>query len=207
MATLWPHTKTLSSSQVLTYLKDPAEFYRCYYYGVKQESQAMQIGRIFSAAYADRKLDFYAHLIAAGVGQKFINLFGQALVKFPVIKGSLPEFPMTAKLGKWTIRATLDDFHFKQSLIIENKTGKVAWTQQRADASPQVTIQCWAFWKRHARLPKRVILNWWNTRITSYPHVETFITKRSVTEVKDCEALLMSVIENIEAGNFSNPII
>lgn len=207
LATLWPHTKTLSSSQVLDYLKDPKEFYAVYKYGDKRSSHAMDVGRIFSAAYADRKLDYAAYLREIGCKQKFIDLFGQALAKFPVVHKSLPEFPMIADVGEWSIRATLDDFLYKQGLIIENKTGKMPWTQSRVDSSPQLTIQWWAYWKKHGKHPKQVILNWWNTGITSYVDIKTFKVKRNVEQLKDCEELLAAVVANIEAGNFTNAII
>ena len=208
LASLYPNTKVLSSSQVVTYLKDPKEFYITYLNGVTKRSLPMDVGRIFSAAYADRSLDYAAYLTEIGCKAKFIGLFGQALSKFPVIRGSIPEFPMIGRLGNgWEIRATLDDYHHKQGLIIENKTGKMPWTQERADQSPQVTIQEWTCWNKHGKMPKRVIVNWWNTGITSYPHVETYITSRSLAQLKDCEELMEEVVTNIEAGNFSNPII
>lgn len=207
LASLWPHANALSSSQLVEYLKDPAEFYIRYANGVGKDSQAMQIGRIFSAAYADRKLNYEPHLREAGCDQRFITLFGQALAKFPIIKGGKPEYPMKCKVNGWTIRATLDDIHIPSAIIIENKTGKVKWTEARAHTSPQISIQSFCFWKKHDKLPKHTQVNWWNTGIKSHAHIETFITKRSVSQLKDCEELVVEVIENIKAGNFSNPII
>ncbi len=205
-ASLWPNTKVLSSSQIIAYLKDPKEFYITYKNGVTKTSQPMQIGRIFSAAYADRGLDYASHLREAGCSAKFIKLFGEALVKFPIIKGSKPEWPMVAKINGWEIRATLDDYHPKLGLIIENKTGQSLWTKERADDSPQITIQAWALWKRSKKKANRIILNWWNTK-RIYADVKSFETSRSLTQLKECEELLKLVIENIEAENFSNPII
>lgn len=207
LASLYPNTKVLSSSQVLTYLKDPSEFYRVYHYGQKQESQAMEIGRIFSAAYADRTLDYKPYLAAAGCNQRFIELFEKALAKFPVLNGSQPEYPMIGKIGEWGVRATLDDLHESQGIVIENKTGKKAWNQERVDASPQLTIQWWAYVNQLGTSPKKFLLNWWNTGIVSSPRIETFKVKRTKTQLRDCEDLLSRVIENIEAGNFTNPII
>lgn len=204
---LWPNTKTLSSSQVLSYLKDPEEFYATYFLGNRRNTPAMQFGRIFSAAYADRNLDYAPHLRECGNGEKVIRWFAEALAKFPVIKGSLPEFPMIGTIGEWSIRATLDDFKYSMGLIIENKTGKVPWTQERVDSSPQLTIQWWAYFNKHAKHPKQFLLNWWNTKITSSVQIKSFKVKRTMEEIKECEELLVKVIEGIEAGNFSEPII
>ncbi len=206
-ASLWPHTKTLSSSQVLSYLKDPAEFYAEYKYGDKRSSPAMEIGRIFSAAYADRTLDPTPYLLANGCKPKFVALFKEALGKFPVIKDSLPEFPMMGEVGEWKIRVTLDDFKYAMGLIIENKTGKKVWDEERVATSPQLTLQFWSYHNKHGKMPKQVLLNWWNTGITSYVDVRSFKVKRTKEEIAECQELLERVIENIEAGNFSEPII
>ena len=202
---IYPHKKALSSSQFLLYEKSPAEFYVKYELGAKQEnSLPMMIGSIFSAAYADRSFPFVEHLTALGCTVSFVETFGKALAKLPVVKGGVPETPIWAKYDGWKFRATLDDWVEERGIDIENKTGQKPWTVTRVNESDQITFQAWAVWKTYGRPPHKIILNWWNTRIKSYADVRTFETSRTVSECMAFEKRVAVVIENLNAKNFTN---
>lgn len=202
---LYPFKKVLSSSQFLCYEKSPEDFYVKYVLGAKKQgSLAMTKGRIFSAAYADRTLDYAYFLREAGCKQKFIDLFGKALAKFPVLKGGQPELAMIAKISGWGFRATLDDYLKTSQTVIENKTGEVEWSQERADLSDQITFQAWVHWIKLGVVPKEIILNWWNTKQKNYADVRTFKTKRTVKQVKEFEGRIGWVVQGINKKHFKN---
>lgn len=204
---IYPNDKAMSSSQFLLYEEDPQAFWLKHVFGSKHEaSQAMDIGRIFSAAYEDRNLPYKLYLEQIGCGAKFIALFGEALRKFPVIKGGRCEHELWASYRGWKFRATLDcyvDFYF---MDIENKTGKMPWTQERVNFSDQLTFQAWVHWLKHKVPFKSMTLNWWNTGVTSSVQIQSFKTSRSIKALKAFQERVDVVIDNLEAHNFTNPI-
>lgn len=202
---LYPFKKVLSSSQFLLYEDSPAEFYVKYVLGAKKQgSLAMTKGRIFAAAYKDRKLDYAYFLREAGCNQKFIDLFGKALAKFPVLRGGHPELPMIAKISGWGFRATLDDYLAVNKTVIENKTGAIPWTKWRADESDQITFQAWVHWIKTGEPPSVIILNWWNTKQTNYADVQSFKTQRTVKQLKEFEGRVGWVVRGLNNKCFSN---
>lgn len=203
-ATIYPNKKCLSSSQFLDYEKDPADFYVRWVLGAKRSSAAMEVGRIFSALYADRTLDHRALLFAAGAKPWIADLFDDVIRRFPVLKGGHPEFPLQANFEGWQFRATLDDFVADQDVIVENKTGAVPWTQARADNSSQITFQCWVHFRLTGRLPG-VIVNWVNTA-KARAQIATFRTRRTVQDIHQFDDRARAVLQHLEAGNFSQPI-
>lgn len=203
---LYPYTKTISSSQFLCYETDPEKFYIENVLGVRREATtAMTIGRIFSAAYADRNLDYRKFLGDLGVKQGFIDLFGQALSRFPVQKKGHPELPLICEFKGWKFRATLDDYVKDTVTIIENKTGQSVWTQERANYDNQLTFQAWVHWKLHGVPPRKILLNYWNTK-SKHVDIRPFKTSRSIANLRQFEKRVEAVIEHLEAGNFSNRI-
>jgi len=204
---LYPNEKALSSSQFALYEEDPQAFFLKYMLGAKGEpSQAMSIGRIFSAAYADRTLPFKPYLEEAGCSPKFINLFAEALAKFPVIKGGRPEHEIWVSYRGWKFRATLDCYVDWCFMDVENKTGKMPWTQERTNFSEQITFQAWTHWLKHKVPFRSITLNWWNTGIVSHVAIQSFKTSRSITALRAFQARVDVVIDNLEAHNFTNPI-
>lgn len=204
---LYPNHKALSSSQFLLYEEDPQAFWLKYCLGVRHEgSQAMGIGRIFSAAYADRSLPFKPYLEEIGCTQRFINLFGDALARFPALKGGACEYEVWVEYRGWKFRATLDCYVPKFLMDVENKTGKMPWTQERVNFSDQLTFQAWAHWAKEGVPFRQIVLNWWDTSKTSSVQVSSFKTSRTIKSLKDFQARVDVVIDNLEAHNFTNPI-
>ncbi len=198
---LYPNHKTLSSSQFLLYEDDPEKFYLEYVLGARRKSsKAMMIGSIFSALHEDRKFNFREELLKIKAPKRIGDLFDEVIKKFPIVPA---EIALKCKVGKWTLRATLDGFLEDYSTIVENKTGQVDWTQERADFSEQVTFQAFVHWKKYGIPPKQIILNWVSTSPKSTQKIITFKTSRSVRTMKVFEQRVDRVIENIEAGNFT----
>lgn len=207
LSSIYPNEKCLSSTQFLTYEEDPAMFYVVYVLGGKEEgSTAMEIGRIFSALYADRTLPFKEYLCQAGAPKHIAQRFEDAIKLFPILKGGYPEYPLIAEHRGWKFRASLDDYVADTLTIIENKTGQKEWTQERTNFSEQITFQAWCHWKKFGVVPRKIYLNWVSTKTKTSKLIQTFSTTRSIKALKEFERRVDTVIDNLEAGNFSRNI-
>lgn len=201
---LYPNKKTLSSSQFLLYEEDPKQFYLEYVLEARREaSKAMMIGSIFSALHEDRKFNFREELLKIKAPKRIGDLFDEVIKKFPMVPA---EIALKCKVGKWTLRATLDGFLEDYHTIIENKTGQVEWTQERADFSEQITFQVFVHYVKYGIPPKQIILNWVNTSSKSTRKILTFKTSRTIRMLKIFEGRVDRVIENLEAENFHKNI-
>jgi len=207
---LYPYTKTLSSSQIILYEEDPAAFYTEYVLGVRRPaSVAMMVGSIFSELHRDRNFDFKTALAEAKAIKRITDLFEQVIRQFPVVPA---EIELHGEHKGWKVRATLDGFVESEYTIIENKTGgktrehPEGWTQERTNFSYQITIQAWCHWKKYGVLPRRILLNWVNTEARAQRPLTTFKTSRSVKALRMFEARLDAVIAGIEAENWTVPI-
>ena len=204
---LYPHTKTLSSTQVLDYAKDPRDFYAKWVAGLDgmRVSPALAVGQAFAEYFADHSFDFVAHLVKYKAPRRMVELIRRAVELLP--KANDPEYEMVAKHSKWSFRATLDDFYPKHHIIVEHKTSRLLWTQEVVDGHDQFTFQEWVFWKKYKSLPKQHIVNWVDTGYDPEQLITTFETKRTEAQLKKFEeGLINKVIAGIEAGNFSQPI-
>ncbi len=199
---LYPNKKMLSSSQMLNYEEDVKKFYLEYCLGAKQESStAMKVGSIFSALYENRDFDFISALAEIKAIRRYADLFERVIKVFPIVPA---EIPLKCKYKKWTFRATLDGL--SGETIIENKTGQIEWTQERADFSDQITFQSWVYWKKYNKVPKVTLLNWIDLRARARINPVCFKTYRKARQLKVFEQRVDRVIENIEAGNFTRNI-
>jgi hypothetical protein len=205
--TLYPHRKALSSTQFLDYEQSPGDFYLRWMLGVRgAPSLPMQIGRIFSALYADRTLDYRALLNEAGASARIGHLFEEAMKGFPVLTGGQPETPLYAQYGSWELRATLDDFVRGHYTIVENKTGTTVWDQERVNGHDQLTFQAFVHWQKYGIPPRNIIVNWVDCRPSATQRIHTFQTTRSIRHLEQFEARVETVIANLEAENFTKPV-
>lgn len=202
---LYPYTKTLSSSQILLYEEDPAAFYTEYVLGVRRaESVAMKTGSIFSELHRNREYDFKTALAQAGAPKRVAELFARVIAHFPVVPA---EVALVADVGNgWKVRATLDGYVESEFVIIENKTGQREWTQERVNFSDQITCQSFVHWKLKGVTPKRILLNWVNTAASAKQPLVSFKTSRTSKALQMFERRVEAVIAGIEAGNWTQPI-
>src|SRR3990167_9025745 len=160
---LYPGKKVLSSTQFSDYEQSPQKFYARWVMGIDgKETESMKIGRFFSELYATRKDSVYQKMLEAKVPKRIIGLFQRVLPAFLTLAAWLKlnyqtEFPLTCKYRGWGFRATLDGFIQKKHVIIENKTGKTEWTQDRADRSDQITFQAWVHWKKTGKSAEFIV--------------------------------------------------
>lgn len=200
---LYPNHKTLSSSQVLSYLENPNQFFMENVLGVlRPTSQAMYIGKVFSAAYADRKFNWRKALKewdgGAGVRPyRLYQVFDAALDAFPVLPKRSCEYALKCKYRGWTFRATLDGY-YDGRVDIENKTGSAEWTQSLVDVSMQVTFQYWVKWKKDGKLFDYCQFNWLDLRASATKLIHTFETHRTIEQLEEFQKLVDAAIDGIE---------
>ncbi len=201
---LHPYKKILSSSQVICYEEDPSKFYLEYMLGAKRKaSKSMLVGSIFSELHNHRDFDFRAKLIEIKAIRRIGDLFDEVIKAFPIVPA---EIPLKCKYKGWGLRATLDGFVEDSYTIIENKTGQVPWTQERANFSDQITFQAFVHWKKYGIQPRQIILNWVDTKFNTQKKLSTFKTSRTIKGLKMFEKRLDAVIQGIEAENFTNQL-
>lgn len=203
---LYPHTKLLSSSQFIDYIRDPAAFYARWIVGFPmKESPALIFGKGFSELYADRSFDFRSYMKAGGVAQRLIDMAASVIKLFP--RPVAAEIELVAEFEGWQFRATLDDLYLASDTIVENKTSALEWTQETIDNHLQIDFQCWTFWKKYGRPSKKTIVNWVDTSGAATKRLVTMKTKRTIDQLKKFDELVKLVISNLEAENFSEKFI
>ena len=203
---LYPNTKTVSSSQLLSYEESPNDFYMEYVIGVRRPtSMPMQIGKVFSAMFANRKRKFTKELADLRPTRIAMQLI-EGLKQFPNLPSKMCEVALKCSFKGWKFRATLDGLVIKQETIIENKTGMVEWTQQRADTSDQITFQNWCYWKKYKKMADKTLVYWLNTKSNPRQLVYRFETTRTLEQVMEFEKRVEVVISNLEAGNFTQAL-
>ena len=201
---LYPHTKTLSSSQVLLYAENPSRFYTEYVLGVRQPpSVAMQVGSIFSALHQDRQFPYKEALAEIAAPKHIAALFEQVIINFPTIPAEVVQI---ASHDGWKFRATLDGYVKDDWTIIENKTGQTVWDQERVNFNQQMTFQAWVHWKKYKIIPKKILLNWVNTKSRAPQALMTFKTSRTVKGLRMFENTINLVLEGIQTENWTRPI-
>ena len=205
---LYPNSKILSSSQLLSYAKSPANFYTEWIAGFERsKSSALFVGIAFGEYYADRKFDYRKYLLNCGVKVpvRLIDLVGDVIKYFG--KPNKPEYELRVPFMGWTLRITLDDVFFKQGIIVEHKTSGLGWSQEVADTHSQVTLQQWGYWKLKKKIPVKTLLNWVDTGYHPVKPVETFTVVKSVMQLEMFErTVVVPVLKNLDSGNFSRNI-
>lgn len=201
---LYPNKKCLSSSQVITYYENPARFFEESVMGVRKDSsEAMFIGSVFSAMYADRKFKWREALKNWGVtNARIYRALEDAIAAFPVMPKKWCEVPLKCTYRGWTFRATLDGY-WDNRIDIENKTGCTVWDEDRFNESIQITFQYWVKWKKDGKLFDECQCNWVDLRASAPQLVNTFTTHRTVEQMLEMQNIVDSVIDGIEAEDWT----
>lgn len=218
--TLYPYTRTLSSSEVLDCAKSPPDFYVKWVkpsklealgladiLGVteKEGSAALHTGIAFGELYADRSFDYLTYMRIHKIPKRLVELVGSVIKYFP--KPNLPEHELTCRHSGWTFRATLDDFYPQYKIIVEHKTSALLWTQEVVDSHDQVTFQQWVYWKKYGELCKHTLLNYVDTSTGARFPVQTFVTVRTREQLIAFEELVIDkVLAIITAENWNGSI-
>ena len=202
---LYPHTKKLSSTQILDYAKNPSDFYQKWVLGFNDmNSPALHAGIAFSELYADRNFNYQAYCFEHKVPKRLIETIGRAVGYFQKPRNA--EYELLVDYKGWKFRITFDDFCPEAKTITENKTSALLWTQETVETHAQITLQAWGYWKKFDELSKHIV-NWVDTASNPKKLITTFITKRTKTQLMAFEQeVIDKVLANLELGNFDKPL-
>lgn len=161
--------RALSWSAISSFEYNKEQWYQTYVLGERQSSPEMTFGS---------KID---KLI-----QEDLNFLPE-LPRYPFM-----QYKMNAKLGKIPLVGIPDGICFKEFLLADYKTGKVAWDQKRADETGQLTHYLFLIYKTEKIKPEkfRCFIHWIPTQKNEKGAIEfssmpsmTFETKRTMKDL------------------------
>lgn len=94
---LYPHTKTLSSTEVIDYAKNPSKFYFDWVMTSgegKKITPALAFGLGFAELYADRSFDYVPYLQEHKVSKRLIAHMGYVIDMFPELPEGCAEYEL-----------------------------------------------------------------------------------------------------------------
>jgi hypothetical protein len=187
----------ISYSGYRKYNEDKQGYFEHYVLGIPvQETKPMLYGKIFSEAFRDRKFDFVSELKKGGFSEKEISYMADALKRMPDIGKKNCEVELKVPNEGLKLYGIFDGYQPEFFHVIENKTGKVAWTKERVDDDEQLDMYALIHLKKFGFVPRMITLNWLNT---SNGALKTFSTKRTVHRVRQFEKRLNYIIKCILA--------
>jgi len=195
---LYPNDRVLSSSQIVSIMKSPREFYERYILGIGETTLPMMIGTIFSEYYSGNE-EAINYLAELEVEDYIIDRLKKA--KRQIMKSKDYEKELKVSINGYIIRVTLDGFIKSPLVVVENKTGKREWEEVKVEDDLQLDLQAWAVWKLYKRSPK-IYLHWIDLNKNAKKPLQIFPTKRSVEYLKNFERdTLIPIIDQIEDGS------
>lgn len=141
----------LSWTQISEWERNPNAYIKNYMLGEQT---------LINNAYMNKGKDF-ADSMESGeaTGDEMTDLVASSLTKYDT-----PEKTIMATLatrnGQIKMLGKLDTFDSKAMAFREYKTGKIPWTQQRADKHGQLLHYSALIWLEYKKLPKSVFLDW-----------------------------------------------
>ena len=161
----------LSWSQMLTWEKGPDAYYRQYILGERFTSKEMEFGK----------------RIAEGLEKKETNDQAVEFCRLWLPKPEKKEYEARAQFESVPLLVKLDGWS-EIGLVDEYKTGKVKWTQKRANEHGQLTIYDMVIWKLTGKIPNNRLF-WIPTRNNERGEIELtgdipqcFETKRTLKD-------------------------
>jgi hypothetical protein len=169
----------LSWSQLEKWESDK-EGYRAKYYRNEEQwsTQAMDYGKKFARAMETD----------AATDDPMLDLVRSAAIKYEVSELKL-EAVLETKEGKIPLLGYLDTSHSNPTKgYREYKTGKIPWTQKRADKHGQITLYDLMVYLKYGGVPKETHLDWFETVIEGEKTVMTgrhfsFLTVRKLSDI------------------------
>src|SRR3990167_3055728 len=156
------YIKPLSWSEVWLYQNRPDEYYSQYILGIPQEpSREMLLGSIIHAGFEGQ--DWLKLLKDNNFTADYERNVGE------IMKFNLPVFPekevWLGEKGKFyeetdcPIASKADGRDKEKNLLLEIKTGKNFWTQDMVDATNQITLYSFMYWKDTGKIPETILIS------------------------------------------------
>jgi len=201
----------LSVSSIQLYRRCPAQWKRRYIDGiVDPPSPAMAFGKVFALALEAHHLGADGDVVITRTHAASRNArpgadYGLHLLKLYRDRFDLdgkPERPFTLFLMDRQrvpvpIHGVMD--LERSDEVIEIKTARNPWSQERADSEYQAATYSWAFEQLHGRPPRQVRYLIFSTRSVS---VQEIITHPTASDFRQFELAAVAVWQGIVRGDF-----
>ena len=187
----------LSYSQVSLWLSSP-ERYKQIFFEHNDSARFMNEGMAYGKIVADALEN------EEETGDLLTDMAMSLLVKYD-IRDKEMEGILHTKDGDIKIISHPDSMDSKSFCLREYKTGKVKWTQKKADKWFQLKFYATLIQIIYGKIPPEVHLDWIETFkdtdgiIKPTGHVETFKVEITMTDILNTKALITRVAKEIES--------
>lgn len=189
----------LSYSQVSTWLASPERYKKLYFgTGMGNDGGFWNEGMAYGKIVADAMENYEE------TGDLLTDMAIAQLVKYD-LRDKEMEAVMKTKDGDIVIRSHPDTMDSKTFALREYKTGKVKWTQKKADKWFQCKFYAMLVYIKHGVVPPSNHLDWIETYVDTdgetkpTGHVETFELDIGLKEILETMAITSRVAKEIEA--------
>ncbi len=196
-----PYIKPISWSQYWCYKNKPDEFYQQYILGLQgEQSREMLLGNIIHSGWEGK--DWLTQLKENNYTADFERTVGE------IMKFNMPQFPeKECWLGQkglyydetdCTIAGRADGRDKDKHIILEIKTGKHFWNQERADETEQITLYSFLHLKEFGVIPEFLLVSC----NVSNGKVKMFNTKRTQEQIDRLCQDIKQVVGELKAKNW-----
>ena len=195
----------ISHSQFWLFNHDPEKYYQQYYVSrLDQATKPMIFGKIFQEAWCDRGYNYPKKLRKAGFTPDYVRIIKTAfdhpkMIRFPKIQTE-KQYRAIGMGLKHPILGIFDGFKLKDRWLLENKTGKALWTQERTDDATQITWYALICYLEFGFMPKRLTLQSISSR---NGQVVVHETKRDKEDFKFLIDAINEMHDRIVDGDFN----
>lgn len=185
----------LSHTQIDMWLRSKDRYMRNYFFGEEEKgNSAMALGsKVALAQETGEETD-----------DELVNTLVSLLPRYPKHEHEI-RADLNTKDGVVTLLGKLDQFHDVTLAFRDTKTGRVAWTQKRAESSRQIQHYSALIYLKHGKLPPEAFIDWAETDwedgvLTLTGKIETFRVKPTLSGVLAHLATAARVAKEIDAA-------
>jgi len=189
--------KPLSWSAISCYDYNPEQFYTQYILGIKDPpTREMTLGNIIHSGFEGK--DWKKELIDNDFTSDYERTVAE-IMKFPMPKMTQQEVWLGEKGKEYeelgcAFAARADGINEDENVIIEIKTGKNFWTQERADEHGQLTLYSFLKWKETGKIPDIILVSC----NVNNGKVKVFPTKRTEQQIQEMCDHVKDVVKQLK---------
>lgn len=188
--------KPLSWSEYSCYKWDPNEYYTQYILGIKPEpSREMILGSIIHEGFEGK--DWKQLLIDNNFTPDYIRTVEQ------IMKYNLPSIQKEVWLGEYgkeyeetgcKIAGRADGIDEETHTIVEIKTGKSFWDEEKVKTHGQLTLYSFLYWKQFGVIPQIMLISF----NVNNGKAKTFFIQKTEQEINNICVLIKEVVSELK---------
>ena len=181
----------VSYSEMTTFYEDKDKYYQQYIIGVREApNKAMMFGSIVHALLEDKEYDYKKAIKEAGFTSDFKRIADKVSKETPRSEES--ELKLFVDFDDFALYAGIDGRIGED--LVEYKTGKAMWTQERADESEQITLYSLAWQLKYGKLPNYLLI----TISSTNGKFRQIRTSRTEAQLENMKAKLRQFKKDLE---------